>query len=332
MDRLQAMKVFTRVVETSNFTRAADSLDLPRASVSIIIQRLEAHLKVRLLQRTTRRVSLTTDGAAYYERCVRILADVEETESSFASVARTPRGRLRIDMPVALGRSIVRAHIHNFHTRYPDIDLLLGFSNAPADPVQDGVDCAIRTGKLTDSSLVARRIGEYQSITCASPGYLERFGMPEIIGDLGQHVAVNYFSGHAGRIANLTFHVDNEAVSVRMKGGIAVNDADAYVESALEGIGLIQAPRFMTHPHLSSGRLVEILPAHRPLPTPVYATYPNNRHLLPTVRVLVDWLAALLGETSLLGERAATPLRELLASPVNHDMDDEARHADEALM
>lgn len=331
MDRLQAMKVFTRIAETGNFTRAADALDLPRASVSLIIQRLEAHLNVRLLQRTTRRVNLTTDGVAYYERCVRILADVEETESSFSSVTKTPRGRLRIDMPVALGRGIVLAHIHDFHTRYPEIDLLLGFSNAPADLVQDGVDCAIRIGVLTDSDLVARRIGKYQSVTCASPGYLERFGVPETIGDLGYHVAVNYFSGRAGRIMDLNFYVDNEPVSVRMKGSIAVNDADAYVQSALGGVGLIQAPRFMAHPHLESGRLVEILPAHLPLPLPIYSTYPHNRHLLPKVRVFVDWLADLLSEASRLHGRPAAPLRELLACPVNHDIEDESFHADEAL-
>jgi len=325
------MKVFTRVVETSNFTRAADTLDLPRATVSTIIQRLEAHLKVRLLQRTTRRVSLTTDGTAYYEQCVRILADVEETESSFEHVVKAPRDRLRIDMPIALGRMIVRANIHDFHTQYPDIDLMLGFSDAPTNLIQDGVDCAIRIGTLPDSNLVARRICEYQGVTCASPAYLERHGTPETIEDLERHVAVNYFSSRTGRVMDLSFEVSGEPVQVCMKGNIAVNDADAYIQSALEGAGMVQAPRFIALPYLESGRLVEILPDCKPLPAPISATYPRSRHLPPTVRVFVDWVAALLRETALLRDQPKKEMRAGPDSPVNRDVDDQLYHIDEAL-
>lgn len=331
MDRLQAMKVFTRVVETNNFTRAADALDLPRASVTTIIQRLEAHLKVRLLHRTTRHVSLTTDGAAYYTRCVRILADVEETENAFTSQTQSPCGRLRIDMPVALGRSIVLAQIHDFHARYPEIDLLLGLSNAPVHLVQDGVDCAIRIGVLTDSNLIARRIGEFQNITCASAAYIDRYGMPNTVEDLDHHVAVNYFSGRAGRIMDLNFNIAGESVNVHMKGSIAVNDDDAYLLSALKGIGVIQAPRFMAHPYLMSGWLIEILPDHRPQPEPVYATYPQNRHLQPAVRVFVDWLAALLDEVSLSRDQTRRSFRLPSAGNPSLPIGDEAHHADEAI-
>ncbi len=215
MDRLQAMKVFTRVVETNSFTRAADTLDLPRASVTVIIQQLEAHLKIRLLQRTTRRLNLTPDGAAYYERCVRILADIDETESSFENVGKAPRGKLRVDMPGALGRMIVMPKIYDFHARYPDIDLMLGFGDKPVDLIQEGVDCVVRIGTLQDSSLVARRIAIYQGVTVASPEYLERNGVPKTIEDLDRHEAVNYFWGRTGRMMDLTFEVDGHPVEVK---------------------------------------------------------------------------------------------------------------------
>lgn len=199
MDRLQAMQVFTRVVDTNSFSRAADTLDMPRASVTTIIQNLEAHLNVRLLQRTTRRLNLTPDGAAYYERCVRILADIEETESSFANTGKGPRGKLRIDMPGSIGRMIVMPQLCEFHTRYPEIELMIGFGDKPVDLIQEGVDCVIRVGTLQDSSLVARRIGVFQGVTAASPDYLELHGVPQTIDDLQQHTAVNYFEPHGPR-------------------------------------------------------------------------------------------------------------------------------------
>jgi LysR family transcriptional regulator for bpeEF and oprC len=300
MDRLQAMKVFTRVVETNSFSRAADTLDLPRASVTVIVQQLEAHLKTRLLQRTTRRLNLTPDGAAYYERCVRILADIEETESAFTTSTRGPRGKLRVDMPGAIGRLIVMPRLDEFHARYPDVELMLGFGDKPIDLIQDGVDCVIRIGTLQDSSLVARRIGVYQGVTVASPDYLERHGEPKTIEDLQRHVAVNYFWGSAGRLMDMTFVVEGETVAVKMRGSIAVNDAEAYIATGLKGVGMIQAARFMALPHLQSGELVEVLSQWKPLPLPISAVYPHNRHLSPTVRAFVDWVAELFERCPLL--------------------------------
>lgn len=162
------MQVFTRVVDTNSFSRAADTLNLPRASVTTIIQNLEAHLNVRLLQRTTRRLNLTPDGAAYYERCVRILADIEEAEGSFSHNGKGPHGKLRVDMPDAIGRLIVMPQLCDFHSRYPDIELMMGFGDKPVDLIQEGVDCVIRVGTLQDSSLVVRRIGVFQGVTVAA--------------------------------------------------------------------------------------------------------------------------------------------------------------------
>ncbi|NPT54184.1 LysR family transcriptional regulator [Paraburkholderia elongata] len=305
MDRLQAMQVFTRVVDTNSFTRAAETLDLPRASVTTIIQNLEAFLGTRLMHRTTRRLSLTPDGAAYYERCVRILADVEETEASFQSGNKKPHGKLRIDMPGSIGRLLVIPSLCEFHTRYPDIDLQLGLTDRPVDLLQEGVDCVVRVGALQDSSLVARRIGLFEGVTCAAPDYIERSGMPTSLEDLENHKAVNYFSSRTGRTIDWAFMVDGKEIEVKMKSIVSVNDADAYVTCGLEGFGLIQPALFMVLPHLRSGQLVEVLPELKPLPMPISAVYPHSRHLSPKVRVFVDWIAELFDRCPLLSGRGS---------------------------
>ncbi|MGV2292915.1 LysR family transcriptional regulator [Trinickia sp. YCB016] len=303
MDRLQAMQVFTRVVDTNSFTKAAETLDLPRASVTTIIQNLEAFLGVRLMHRTTRRLSLTPDGAAYYERCVRILADVEETETSLQNGNKKPHGKLRIDMPGSIGRTLVIPALCEFHTKYPDIDLQLGLSDRPVDLLQEGVDCVIRVGALQDSSLVARRIGLFEGVTCAAPSYLERMGEPTTLDDLSQHRAVNYFSSRTGRVIDWSFLVDGKEVEVKMNGLVSVNDADAYLTCALEGFGLIQLARFMVLPHLRTGDLKEVLLDWKPLPMPISVVYPHSRHLSPKVRVFVDWIAEVFDRCPLLSGR-----------------------------
>ncbi|WP_323120522.1 putative multidrug efflux transcriptional regulator CeoR [Burkholderia alba] len=303
MDRLQAMQVFTRVVDTNSFTKAAETLGLPRASVTTIIQNLEAFLGVRLMHRTTRRLSLTPDGAAYYERCVRILADVEETEASFQSNNRKPHGKLRVDMPGSIGRLLVIPSLCEFHTRYPDIDLQLGLSDRPVDLLQEGVDCVIRVGALQDSSLVARRIGLFEGVSVASPAYLEKYGEPMTIEDLGQHKAVNYFSSRTGRMIDWAFLIDGKEVEIKMESIVSVNDADAYVTCGIEGFGLVQPPLFMVLPHLRAGTLKEVLPGYKPLPMPISVVYPHSRHLSPKVRVFVDWIAEVFDRCPLLSGR-----------------------------
>ncbi|CAB3750190.1 LysR family transcriptional regulator [Paraburkholderia solisilvae] len=305
MDRLQAMQVFTRVVDTNSFTRAAETLDLPRASVTTIIQNLEAFLGTRLLHRTTRRLSLTPDGAAYYERCARILADVEETEASFQHGSKKPHGKLRVDMPGSLGRLLVIPQLCEFHKLYPDIDLQLGLTDRPVDLLQEGVDCVVRVGALQDSSLVARRIGLFEGVSCAAPSYLERAGTPQTLEDLEQHQAVNYFSSRTGRTFDWEFLVEGKEVPVKMKGIVSVNDADAYVTCGLEGFGLIQPPLFMVLPHLRSGQLVEVLPDYKPLPMPISVVYPHSKHLSQKVRVFVDWVAELFDRCPLLSGRGS---------------------------
>ncbi|MBI2277984.1 MAG: LysR family transcriptional regulator [Dechloromonas sp.] len=301
MDRFQAMQVFTQVVDANSFTRAADHLGLPRATVTTIIQNLEALLQVRLLNRTTRRISLTPDGAAYYEHCARILGEVEETESSFRDVARGPKGRLRIDVPSPIGRLILIPRLCEFHARYPEVELVIGMGDRMVDLVREAVDCVIRAGELQDSTLVARRIGTLKMITCAAPDYLERYGIPTCIDDLQQHRAVQYFSSRTGRDFDWDFIVDGQSMPVKMRGSVSVNDSEAYVACGLQGFGMIQPARFMVLPQLESGALVEVLPQLSPSPMPISVAYMQNRHLSPKVRAFVDWVAELFGACPLLG-------------------------------
>ena len=292
MDKLHAMRVFVRVVEANSFTKAADTLGLPRASVTTTIQNLEASLGIRLLQRTTRKLNLTLDGAAYLEGATRILQELEEVESSFTSARKTPRGRLRVDMPGSIGRLLIIPAIHEFHRAYPDIELMLGLSDRPIDLIQEGVDCVLRVGELQDSSLIARRVGAFRPVTCASPAYLAAHGMPKTLDELQSHVAVKYFT-RTGKVHEPSFEQDGVEREVKMPGTVSVNDADAYVTCGVEGLGIVQPPRFMALPHLHSGALVEILPDWRPALMPISALYPQNRHLSPKVRVFVDWVAEL---------------------------------------
>lgn len=293
MDRFQAMQVFNRVVEANSFTQAADSLGMPRATVTTTIQNLERLLGVRLLNRTTRRISLTPDGAAYYERCVSILADVEEAEASFQDVARGPKGRLRIDVPPVIGRLILVPMLCEFHTRYPDIELAIGMGDRPVDMVREAVDCVIRVGELQDSTMVARRIGTFQGLTCAAPRYIEAHGEPKTLEELQQHKAVHYFSSRNGRVLDWDFVIDGVSVPVKTAGAVAVNDGDAYLACGLQGFGIIQPPSFMAYEHLESGALREILPQWKPAPLPISVVYLHNRHLSPKVRAFVDWVTDL---------------------------------------
>ncbi|MBF2980306.1 LysR family transcriptional regulator, partial [Pseudomonas aeruginosa] len=229
MDRFQAMQAFTRIVELGAFGKAADSLELPRASVTQAIQQLEAHLGVQLLQRTTRQVSLTLDGQAYYERCVRLLADLEEAESCFPRVLNNPRGRLRVDLPGALGRMRVIPFLPEFCERYPELELQLSSNDRLVDLLREGADCVLRVGELHDSSLVGRHLADLPQVTCASAAYLERHGHPRQLAELGGHLAVNYQSPSSGRTFDFEFSVDGRLRTLPMRSRVSVNNADAYV-------------------------------------------------------------------------------------------------------
>ncbi|MBT0623190.1 LysR family transcriptional regulator [Pseudomonas fluorescens] len=292
MDRFNAMRVFTRIVELGGFAKAADSLQLPRASVTVLIKQLEAHLGVQLLQRTTRQVSPTLDGAAYYQRCVSLLADLEETEAVFATRG-SPRGTLRVDMPSGIGRFLVIPALPEFSTRYPNIDLEIGLNDRPVDLIREGVDCVLRGGLALDDSLVARPLAMMDQVTCASPAYLQRFGVPANLEELAGHQVVEYFSSSSGKRYGLEFQVGQALRLVDLPKQVAVNSADGYLAACEAGYGLVQTPYYHVMQQLQAGSLVEVLGAIKPPRLALTALYPPHRQLSPRVRVLVDWLVEL---------------------------------------
>jgi len=293
MDRFNAMRVFTRIVELGGFAKAADSLQLPRASVTILIKQLEAHLGVQLLQRTTRQISLTLDGAAYYPRCVRLLADLEETEAVFSTARNNPKGLLRVDMPAGVGRLIVIPALPQFTARYPLIELEIGLNDRPVDLIREGVDCVLRGGDSLDDSLVARPLVMLDQVTCASPDYLKRFGTPQCLADLEGHQMVEYFSSNNGKRYGLEFMVNDQVQLIDLPKQVSVNSADGYLAACEAGYGLVQAPSYHVARQLSEGRLCEVLSAVPTPGMPLTALYPPHRQLSRRVRVFVDWLVAL---------------------------------------
>ena len=307
MDRFDAMLAFTRVVELASFTKAALSLNLPKTTVSAQVLALESRLRVKLLNRTTRHVSVTTDGAAYYERALRLLHELEEAESSLSQATVSPKGRLRVDVPGSIGRRIIVPALGDFFERYPDIELEIGCNDRPVDLLEEGVDCVIRGGELQDSTLVARRVGSLKFLTCASPAYLERYGTPEKPADIERHLGVHYFSTKTGKIFEFDFNKDGVETTVSGIKRVVLNDGDACVAAALAGAGIVQLPTFMVQEHIASGELAIVLGTYLSENLPLYALYPQNRHLSSKVRVSIDWIAELFDTSDLLQAKSTCP-------------------------
>jgi DNA-binding transcriptional LysR family regulator len=290
MDRIDRFRIFARVVECASFTRAADRLGLPRSSVSAAVRELEGRLGARLLHRTTRKVAPTPEGTALYERCLRLIADVEETESLFRGTAVRPSGRLRVDVPGRIGRLIIAPALPQFLDRYPEIDLDLGVTDRAVNLVEDSADCVLRVGVLADSGLIARPIGTLALINVASPAYLDRYGLPVTPADLVNHLAVNYASPSSGRIEEWEWSENGQIRRLRMRGRVSVNSAEAYIECCLAGLGLIQVPAYDVKSHVASGALISVLPGYEALPMPMTLLYSHRQHLSRRLQVFADWL------------------------------------------
>ena len=298
MDKFIAMRAFVRVVEAGTFTKAADSLGVTKAQISRLVLSLEAELRTQLLNRTTRRVTVTPDGAGYYERTVRVLDEIEEIESSLSRAKLTPRGKLRIDAPSAIASLLLIPALGDFCRRYPEIQLEVGVSDKPVDLVGENVDCVLRAGEVRDPSMVARRVGEVHRLACASPAYLKRHGVPQHPSDLEdeRHRVVSYFS-HGSERATYVLQRGAERYEVNAPSVIAVNDATAMLAAGIAGLGIARTAAFMAQPHLAAGTLRTVLPEWSAGVWPLYVAYPPNRHVSVKLRVFIDWAADLFART-----------------------------------
>jgi LysR family transcriptional regulator for bpeEF and oprC len=297
LNNLMAIRVFARVVETGGFTKAADSLDIPLATVSKLIQDLESELRVKLLQRTTRVVAVTPEGAAYYDRTVPIMQALDEINKSFAIENANLTGRIKIGISASLATSFVIPALPRFHERYPDIAVDLFIRDSFSDMIQESIDCAIRGGPMYDEALVAREVGRASWTTCASSDYVKHHGIPISIEDLQKnHTLVKYVSPRTGRIVPSPFGRDEQATEVQPNSFLSVNEGNAHLAAGLAGVGVIQIFTFKVRPFLGTGQLVSFLHGSEPPPYPYHVVYPRNRYLSQRVRIFIDWLVGMFGE------------------------------------
>lgn len=293
MDKLQAMEVFMKVVDAGGFTRAAEQLHMPKATVSTLVQALENRLSVKLLNRTTRQVNVTADGAAYYEHCRRILGDIRDTEDSLSRTHASPSGRLRVEVPSGLGQRVIIPALPDFYRRYPDIAMEMGCGDRPVQLIEEGVDCAVRGGALRDSTLIARRVGVLHFITCATPEYLALHGRPAHPDQLAGHDCICYIRSSTKQLLGWDFERNGESLRSTPHGRFAVNSSEALMMAGLAGLGIMQLPSFLADDYLRSGKLERVLGDWDTDPVPLHVVYPQNRHLSATVRAFVEWVAEL---------------------------------------
>lgn len=297
MDRLESMKVFLQVVDAKHFGKAAEALNKPKSTVSRIIKELEDYLGVKLLQRTTRKLSLTTDGESYATQCRHILAEISAIESNFPNKARQPSGRLKVSMPTSLAHHSILPEINQFIDKYPDIELLLCTSDKNVDLFQDGYDCVIRAGEIEDStSLVARPLITSSWVVVASPTYLKRFGKPESLDQLTKHYSIGYLSQSSGRAISWQFIDNEENVKIKMNETLKVNDTDTFINCGLQGLGLIRIASYLAQPYIDNGKFIQVLGQYQSPVIPLSLVYPQSKHLNPSFRVFADWIQSVLAK------------------------------------
>ncbi|EFE95293.1 LysR family transcriptional regulator [Serratia odorifera] len=287
---IEYISIFIQVVEQGSFTKAADILQLHRPAVSKAIQQLEDELGVKLIHRTTRKLSVTTKGDEFYQRAKHLLAEVDGMMANYSSTL-PPRGRLKLDVPLALAHTLLIPHLAQFKSLYPDIDVVLVSSDKKTDLIAEGVDCVVRLGELQDSSFISRRLGEIRMVTCAAPAYLQRYGKPATLTELEQHQAVNFFSDHSREVMEWKFIEHGVVVSLRPASSMLVDNSDILLSCALAGLGIIQASSDALAAHIASGELEEILTQYPSVSKPVSVMYPDRRYLSPQVRVFIDWFS-----------------------------------------
>jgi DNA-binding transcriptional LysR family regulator len=294
MNQLEAMQIFVRVAELASFTQAADSLGLPKASISTAVKQLESLLGARLLHRTTRKVQLTQDGLTFYERSKDLLTDMDELRAMFQRGEGAISGRLRVDMPSGVARNIVIPQLPAFLEAHPRLELELSSTDRRVDIVREGFDCVLRVGMLNDSSLIARSLGRFRMVNCASPAYLARFGTPKNLDDLAHHRLIQYVTTLGSKSTGWEYFDGERYANLDMAGVITVNNADAYQAACVAGLGLIQVPETGVRRLIDEGQLVAVLPHHLAEPMPVSLLYANRRHLSRRVQVFMAWMAQIM--------------------------------------
>lgn len=298
MDRIDALKIFIRVTELKSFSRAAEDLAMPRATVSAAVAQLETALGTRLIQRTTRKLSLTEDGNSILERAHLLLDEFEALHNQFHASSAPLSGKLSVDLPSRIARRMVIPALPEFLANHPQLSIVLGADDRMIDLVEEGIDCVVRVGSLSDSSLVAKPLGMVEMINCASPDYLAKNAKLESLDDLASHQAIHYGSKRSTRLnfAETDWqYVDSDGLqkTVAMQCRVNVHTVETYIASAVAGLGLIQIPAFDVKDMLKEDKLIAVLPAWRPAPLPVHALYPHRKHLSPRVKVFLEWIETL---------------------------------------
>ncbi|MFL7962045.1 LysR substrate-binding domain-containing protein [Pseudomonas kielensis] len=295
MDRIEQYRVFVQVAELGSFIQAARLLKLPRATVSAAIQQLEANAGTRLLHRTTRKVSLTTDGSQLLKRARQVMVEIDEIDQMFHTHQEQVMGRLEVDVPSRIARRLLIPALPEFLQRYPRLQLGLGSTDRAIDLVQEGVDCVIRFGTPQSSSLVVKPLGQVLLINCASPAYLAEFGVPTEPAELQvRHVCVGYVSGSGVQEAQWEYCLDGALQSLPLPSRLVVNNAESYIAACCTGLGLIQVPLFDVQHLLDSGELVEVLAAYRPPSMTVSVLYPDRRQRSRRLSAFIEWFAGLM--------------------------------------
>lgn len=298
MDKIYAMKLFVRVAERESFSRAAEDVGLPKGSVSRQIQALENQLGTRLLHRTTRRVQLTQDGMAYYERAKDLLSNLDELEGLFQSDPASISGKIRIDIPPGLTNSLIMPRLPTFLHHYPGIALELCSSDRQVDLLREDFDCVVRTEPLHAPGILTRPLGKLTRVNCASPQYLARFGYPENLDDLASHAVVHYSLTPGASSPGFAFETSHGIQWVKTGGMLTVNSTETWHAACLAGLGIIQTPRIVVREALRAGTLIEILPQHRAAPLPVTLHYPHRRNLSRRIHLFMVWLTETIKEAA----------------------------------
>lgn len=291
MDQFNAIRAFMRIVETGSLSKAAAGLEMPKSTVSKLLADLEAHLAAKLLQRSTRSIALTPEGAAYYEQVAQVMLGLHDADLSVREKGTKPTGRVRVDMPSSLANTLVIPALGEFRALYPDIQLMVGISDKPVALIEEGVDCVLRVGHLADTSLVAKTIYEDRLLTCASAEYLSVRGHPNTLADLRRdHDIVGYFSALTGEARPLIFNDGEETVLIG-DAKLLSNDSIGQRSMLLSGLGVGQVFRSTVVEQLKSGELASILESYTHYSAPVSVLYPPSKNLALRVRVFIDWLS-----------------------------------------